>query len=346
MLLGGRRFLLASAVAAASVCLGLGISLPFVRLTKFMLYTYEHSLIALVSVLMRSGQLLLGAAVLVFALFVPVLRLLYLLLLSLLPLRDIDRLARPLGALEWLGRWSIWDLVALALTIALVQTQSAYEAANAGGIHAFAGGVLLVLVAYAWQRGDVAAARMHVPVTKVAHSSAVRGLVFTVLVLLAAALLVLGLTLPAIRLPATWAGSDQHSAVSLLRALYGEGQHFAWVALAALTVLLPGLKLLYLVGLLAARMLPYGLRARSMRAVEWLGGYPISEIPVLALMVFYLGATDRSGVLILPGTYCFAASALLTLAAFGWANAPGRAGAGGRQRTLADRLAGVATREG
>ncbi len=344
MIIGGRRFLLACAVAAASLALALGISLPFVRLTKFMLYTYEHSLIAVVNVLMRSSQFLLGVAVLVFAIFLPVLRLLYLLLLVLLPLRDIDRLARPLRALEWLGRWSFWDLVALALTIALIQSQGAHAAGNAGGIYAFAGAVLLMLLAYAWQRGDVAAARMRVPATKLAYSSATRGAAFTVLLLLAALLFALGVLLPAIRLPGSWAGADQHSAVSLLRGLYGQGEYFPCLVLFTLMVLLPGLKLLYLLALLAARLLPYGTRVKSMRAIEWLGGYPISEIAILALMVFYLGASDRSGVLILPGTYCFAASALLTLVAFGWANALGTAAA--RNSTLSARLAGLAAREG
>jgi len=344
MILGGRRFLLACAVAAASLALALGVSLPFVRLTKFMLYTYEHSLISVVSALTRSSQLLLGVVVLVFAIFLPVMRLLYLLLLAMLPLRDINRLARPLRALEWLGRWSLWDLIALALTIALIHSQGAFEAGNAGGIYALAGAVLLMLLAYAWQRGDVAAARMRVPAMKLAYSPAMRGAAFSVLVLLAAALLGLGLLLPAIRLPGSWAGTDQHSAVSLLRALYGQGEYFPCLVLFTLTVLLPGVKLLYLLALLAARLLPYGIRVKSMRAIEWLGGYPISEVTILSLMVFYLGATDRSGVLILPGTYCFAASALLTLVAYGWANALGSAAA--RNTTLADRLAGVATREG
>jgi paraquat-inducible protein A len=39
MILGGRRFLLVLAVVAASLCLALGVSLPFVRLTKFTPYT-------------------------------------------------------------------------------------------------------------------------------------------------------------------------------------------------------------------------------------------------------------------------------------------------------------------
>ena len=33
--LGGRRFLLSLAITAASVCLALGITLPIIRLTKY-----------------------------------------------------------------------------------------------------------------------------------------------------------------------------------------------------------------------------------------------------------------------------------------------------------------------
>ena len=51
MTLGGRRFLLASALVAASVCLALGVSLPIIKLTKFVFFTYEHSLISTVNAL-------------------------------------------------------------------------------------------------------------------------------------------------------------------------------------------------------------------------------------------------------------------------------------------------------
>jgi paraquat-inducible protein A len=326
---------------AAGVCLALGVGLPFVRLTKLMLYTYEYPLIAAVNVLMRSGQYLLGAAVLLFALFLPVMRFLYLLLLVLLPLRDIDRLARQLYALEWLGRWSLYDVLALALTVALIQTQSAYEAWNAGGIYCFTGAVLAMLLAHAWLRSDVLASRLRVSATKLAYSSALRGPAFGLAFLLAAGLFILGVVLPAIRLPASFAGTDQHSAVSLLRALYTRGEHFACVTLFTLAILVPGTKLVYLLTLLAARLLPYGARVKTIPAIEWLGGYSLAETMLLALMLFHLGATDRAGVSILPGAYCFAASALLTLAAFGWANALAPAAA--RQASLSARLAGVAT---
>ena len=52
MTLGGRRFLLAMAIVGASVCLALGVSLPIIKLTKFIFFTTEHSLLSTVSALL------------------------------------------------------------------------------------------------------------------------------------------------------------------------------------------------------------------------------------------------------------------------------------------------------
>jgi paraquat-inducible protein A len=183
-----------------------------------------------------------------------------------------------------------------------------------------------------------------VAASKRAYSSSMRGAHFNLLFLFAAGLLALGLTLPAIRLPGSYAGTDQHSAASLLLALYGRGEHFPCLVLFTLAVLLPGMKLLYLLTLIAARVLPYALRVKSIPAIEWLGGYSVAEIAILGLMLFYLGASDRAGVLILPGAYCFGAAMLLILVAFGWANALGPATA--RRASLASRLEGLAARQG
>src|SRR5437762_13655859 len=101
MTLGGRRFLLTLAIVAASVCLALGVSLPVIKLTKFVFFTYDHSLISAVNALIRSGQVFIGFIVLVFGIFLPVLKLLYLLLLATLPQTELSRLSRQLRALEW-----------------------------------------------------------------------------------------------------------------------------------------------------------------------------------------------------------------------------------------------------
>src|SRR5262245_2612455 len=333
MTLGGRRFLLVLAVVGASLCLALGISQPFVWLTRSMFFTYEHSLMSAVSALVRSGQFLLGAVLLAFAIFLPVLKLLYLLLLVMLPLRDIDRLARKLRAVEWLGRWSPFDLAVLVLAIVLIGRQSAVEAASAVGIYGFATAVALMLLAHTWLRSDVAASRA--PAIKAAHASGMRGTAFHVLIVLAVALLAAGVMLPAIRLSGTFAGSDQHSVMSLVQALYVRHAYFPCFVLFAVAIALPGLKLLYLLALAIARTLPYALRMRALSAVERLGGHPIADVMVLALMAYYLGAPGQ----LLPGAYCYAASTLATVLAYGLANAPLSATV--RRGSLAARLAGL-----
>lgn len=337
MTLGGRRFLLGLAVAAASLCFALGLTLPFIGLNKSVFFSYEHSLISVVNALMRSSQFLLGAAVLVFAIFLPLMRLLYLLLLVILPLRDIDRLARQLRALEWLGSWSLQDVLVLSLTIVLIERQGAYDAGGATGIYVFAAAVLLMLLARVWLRSDVIASRLRVPTA--APSSALRGLI---LVVIAGAFLALGVMLPAIRLPGSFAGTDQHSLASIVRALYERQEYFPCFVLFTLAIGLPCIKLFHLLALVASRKLPYALRSRLISAMAWLGGYAIADVMVLALMAFYVSASGRAPVL--PGAYAFAASALVTMLAYGWVNSPGSA-APARHTSLAARLAGVASQE-
>ena len=107
---------------AASVCLALGVSLPVIKLTKFVFFTYEHSLISTVNALIRSGQMFLGITVLIFSIVLPITKLLYLLLLSTLPQRELQRLSRQLRALEWLGKWSMHDVLVLSLSIFFIKS--------------------------------------------------------------------------------------------------------------------------------------------------------------------------------------------------------------------------------
>src|SRR5262249_56213732 len=101
MTLGGRRFLLTLAIVAASISLMLGVSLPIIKLTKFVFFTYEHSLISTVNALIRSGQVFLGVTVLIFSIVLPVTKLLYLIVLSFLPLHHLPRLSPQFPPLAW-----------------------------------------------------------------------------------------------------------------------------------------------------------------------------------------------------------------------------------------------------
>jgi len=343
MTLGGRRFLLGLAVAAASLCLALGVSLPFVKLTKFMFFTYEHSLISAVNALIRSGQFFLGMVVLVFCIFLPVMKLLYLLLLVMLPLRDIERLARPLRALEWLGKWSLYDVLVLSLTISFIQSQGTYDGGSASGIYFFAAAVLLMLLAHTWLRREVTASRMRVSATKAAYSSAMRSLAFNLLLIVATVCFALGAMLPAIRFTSLYAGSNQHSVASIIWALYARDEYFPCFVLFTLSILLPCMKLLYLLALIISRNLPFAVRVKSIPAMEWLGRYSITDAMALALVVFYLSASGYADASVLPGAYLFAASALMTMLAYGWANSLGPTTT--QRSSLAARLAGLASPE-
>jgi len=46
----------------------------------------------------------------------------------------------------------------------------------------------------------------------------------------------------------------------------------------------------------------------------------MTDVMVLALMIFYFNSSDYTEASVLPGAYFFAASVLLTMLAYGWAN--------------------------
>ena len=189
MTLGGRRFLLSLAIVAASVCLALGVSLPIIKLTKFVFFTYEHSLISTVNALIRSGQLFLGITVLVFSIVLPVTKLLYLLLLSTLPQRELKRLSRQLRALEWLGKWSMHDVLVLSLSIFFIKSQGVYDAKSLNGVYFFTAAVVFMILAYAWLRSDVSPAEAAdssvVPIRKPQPPSTLRTFTFSFVIILA-----------------------------------------------------------------------------------------------------------------------------------------------------------------
>jgi paraquat-inducible protein A len=69
-------------------------------------------------------------------------------------------------------------------------------------------------------------------------------------------------------------------------------------------------------------------RRRSFSTMEWLGRYSMTDVMVLALMIFYVNSSGYTEAVVMPGVYFFAASALITMLAYGWANTvpPRRAG--------------------
>ena len=324
MTLGGRRFLLTLAIVTASVCLALGVSLPIIKLTKFVFFTYEHSLISTVNALIRSGQIFLGITVLVFSIVLPITKLLYLLLLSTLPHRELKRLARQLRALEWLGKWSMHDVLVLSLSIFFIKSQGVYDAKSLNGVYFFTAAVLFMILSYAWLRTDATApeaAAAPAPARKPHQSSStMRNFAFSFLIILATVFFALGVMLPAIRFTTIFVWTNQHSVATIIWALWKNEEFFLCIVIFTFSIVFPFMKLFYLLTLVTSPDMPAEFRNKSISAMEWLGRYSMTDVMVLALMIFYINASGYTEATVLPGIYFFAASAIMTMLAYGWAN--------------------------
>jgi paraquat-inducible protein A len=324
MRLGGRRFLLSLAIIGAAVCLALGLSLPIIRLTKYVFWSTEHSLLSTVSVLIQDGQTFLGGTVLIFSIVLPVVKLLYLLLVSTLPAAELTRYHRRLKALEWLGKWSMHDVLVLALTIFFIKAQGLYDATSLNGVYFFTAAVVLMILSYAWLRTEGLAAReLEGPVTVPALGkplSPFRNFVLSFLIILATVFFALGIILPVIRFTTVYVWTNEHSIATIIWALFENEEYFLTVVLFLFSIFFPFLKLFYLLTLVTSPDIPPEFRKKSISTMEWLGRYSMTDVMVLALMIFYVNSSGYTEARVLPGVYFFAASALITMLAYGWAN--------------------------
>ncbi len=322
MRLGGRRFLLSFAIIAAAVCLALGISLPIIKLTKYVFWSTEHSLISTVHVLIRDGQVFLGLTVLIFSIVLPIVKLLYLLLVSTLPTSELIRQTKRLRALEWLGKWSMHDVLVLALTIFFIKSQGVYDAASLNGVYYFTAAVLLMMISYAWLRteGLAAAPTAMAEPALTKPLSAFRNFVLSFLIILATVFFALGIILPVIRFTTVYVWTNEHSIATIIYALYQNQEYFLTTVLFLFSILFPFLKLFYLLTLVTSPDIPAEFRQKSITTMEWLGRYSMTDVMVLALMIFYVNSSGYTEASVLLGVYFFAASALITMLAYGWAN--------------------------
>ena len=317
MRLGGRRFLLSLAILAASVCLALGITMPIVKLTKLVFWTTQHSLASTVVHLFEDSQWFLATVILLFSIVFPVLKLLYLLLLSTLSREDIARRSRQLRALEWLGKWSMHDVLVLALTIFFIKSQGVYDATSLNGVYFFTAAVILMILSYAWLRTDAAQV---MPRAEPRQISGLGNFVLSFLIILATVFFVLGVILPVIRFTTVFVWTDQHSIATIIYALYQNQEYFLCTVLFIVSILFPFLKLFYLLTLVTSPDLSPEFRKKSIATMEVLGRYSMTDVMVLALMIFYVNSLGYTEASVLSGAYYFAASALMTMLAYGWAN--------------------------
>jgi len=297
--------------------------MPSIKLTKFYFFSTEYSLISTVGSLIERNQLFLGILVFVFSILLPIFKILYLVILTSMPSDILAQQYRRLRALEWLGKWSMHDVLVLALMIFFIKSQGIYDATSLSGVYFFTAAVVFMILAYAWLSVSLTAIRSRarqLEAVETRSPSALRNFLLALLILVASICFALGVILPSIRFTTIYVWKNEHSIASILWALYSTQEYFLCAVLFVFSVLFPFLKLLYLLTLCLSPNMSREFREKSISTMEWLGRYSMTDVMVLALMIFYMNSSGYTEARVLPGVYCFAASAFMTMLAYGWVN--------------------------
>jgi paraquat-inducible protein A len=220
------------------------------------------------------------------------------------------------------------DVLVLALTIFFIKSQGVYDASSLNGVYFFTAAVVLMILSYAWIRTDgMAAAPEVVPVLPEPDTGGAstgtgwRNFALSFLIIVATVFFALGIILPTIRFTTVYVWTNEHSILTIIYALFENDEHFLCAVVFAVSVFFPFLKLFYLLTLITSHDMPPEFRARSIATMEWLGRYSMTDVMVLALMIFYVNSSGYTEARVLPGVYFFAASALMTMLAYAWVNA-------------------------
>lgn len=141
--LGGRvvRYMLFS----STILFLLGVTLPTLKTTKFLFFTEYHSILGFCVGSIMSGDLFLGAIVVLFSIVFPAWKLLTLFQIHFG--RRSNNRSKVLRRLEFLGKWSMMDVLAIALVVFSMKASGLASAVTLPGAYLFAASVVLAMLA-------------------------------------------------------------------------------------------------------------------------------------------------------------------------------------------------------
>lgn len=125
---------------AAAVFFGLGISLPILRFESFFLFSQTPSIIGIVGGLWRDGSLGLAAVLAAFSVLFPILK------MSVAFLSVTRRRSVPQWA-SLLSKWSMMDVLLVALVVFAVKTTGIATASSQPGIWFYGASTILLAIA-------------------------------------------------------------------------------------------------------------------------------------------------------------------------------------------------------
>jgi len=147
------RFLIALLLLAAALCFPLGLTLPVIHLQKLYFFEETPSILSLIRSLWIEGNQLIAFAVVLFSVAFPLLKLLIVFVTAIAPHTRMasSPIIRWAGALS---KWSMMDVLLVALVIAAAKTSGFAEAIVQPGLWFYAGSAVSGALAAALLRAN------------------------------------------------------------------------------------------------------------------------------------------------------------------------------------------------
>ncbi|WP_203294088.1 paraquat-inducible protein A [Maricaulis parjimensis] len=128
----------------ASLLYPIGLFAPAIKTSQIGFLVDDHSLIGLVMSLARHEAWLLALAVGLFSLVFPLTKLVWMWWLQFAPLTQVSH--RSIAWLEWLGKWSMADVLVVAVTVFSLRGSFLFNAQPQPGIAVFAAATLIAML--------------------------------------------------------------------------------------------------------------------------------------------------------------------------------------------------------
>ncbi len=140
------RLLAAAFIITATFCFALGITQPLIEVERLLLFTDRPSLLEIVTGLWSGGDWLLAAAIALFSIVLPALKLIS---VQYLFAAKPGALARVPAMLGTVSKWSMLDVLLVALVVFAAKTSGLATALTMPGLWFFATSVVLTALASA-----------------------------------------------------------------------------------------------------------------------------------------------------------------------------------------------------
>ena len=134
-------------LAAAAVCLALGVSLPALSVDQLLLFDVRMSILSGLGILLAEGEWALAAVVVVFSLLLPAAKIIATGWLWYRATLGTAGFKRQIRLVELAGKWSMLDVFVAALVVMAVKVSVVSDVAVHPGIYFFAAAVVLSMIA-------------------------------------------------------------------------------------------------------------------------------------------------------------------------------------------------------